>query len=260
MSEPVITIRDLNKSFDDLHVLRGIDLDVYQGEILVILGGSGSGKSVLLKCVTGLMPSNSGSIVALGNEIVDLGERELLPLRKQMGVMFQGGALFDSMNVFDNIAFSFREHSPEMPEEEVKSMVERLLGLVRLPDIGEKMPAELSGGMQKRVALTRAIALRPDVIFYDEPTTGLDPETARSIYELITAAHHYLKNTSVIVSHDIELAFTIADRIAFLKEGRMAYVGTPSEIRTCGQQEVCDFIGDFYQSGVTGQMEGNHDN
>ncbi len=253
MKETVIEVRNLHKSFGTNQVLCGVDLEIYRGETLVILGGSGSGKSVLLKCITGLMTADSGSIRLLGEEIVGRGERELLPLRKKMGILFQGGALFDSMNVFDNIAFGFREHEKNMPEDQVAAEVMRLLEVVKLPDICDQMPAELSGGMQKRVALARAVALKPGVIFYDEPTTGLDPETARSIYRLIKDMELHLSVTSVVVSHDIELAFTIADRIAFLKDGEMAFIGPVAELLNCTDEGMNSFIGSFYQAGMMGQ-------
>ncbi len=252
MKEAVIEVRKLHKAFGANLVLTGVDLDVFRGETLVVLGGSGSGKSVLLKCMTGLMPVDSGSIRVLGTEIVGKRERELLPLRKRMGILFQGGALFDSMNVFDNIAFGFREHEEQMSEDQIRREVMHLLELVRLSDICRKMPAELSGGMQKRVALARAVAQKPGIIFYDEPTTGLDPETARSIYRLIRDMERHFSVTSVVVSHDIELAFTIADRIAFLKDGAMAFVGPVSELRKCTHEGVCHFIGSFYRNGMMG--------
>ncbi len=252
MKETIIEIRQLHKSFGTNKVLSGTDLDVFRGETLVILGGSGSGKSVLLKCATGLMKADSGSVRLLGEEIIGRGERELLPLRKRMGILFQGGALFDSMNVFDNIAFGFREYAKDMPEDQVQAEIMRLLEMVKLPDICDQMPADLSGGMQKRVALARAVALKPGIIFYDEPTTGLDPETARSIYRLIKDLEQRLSITSVVVSHDIELAFTIADRIGFLKDGEMAFVGPVTELRTCTHEGMCNFIGSFYQTGMMG--------
>ena len=252
MQETIIEIHALHKSFGKNKVLSGTDLDIFRSETLVILGGSGSGKSVLLKCITGLMTADSGSIRLLGEEIIGKGERELLPIRKKMGILFQGGALFDSMSVFDNIAFGFREHAKDMPEELIQAEVMRLLEVVKLPDICDQMPADLSGGMQKRVALARAVALKPGIIFYDEPTTGLDPETARSIYQLIRDMGQHLSVTSVVVSHDIELAFTIADRIGFLKSGEMAFLGPVDELRTCTHEGMCSFIGSFYQAGMLG--------
>ena len=261
MKESIIEIQGLHKSFGSNQVLNGVNLDIYKGETLVILGGSGSGKSVLLKCVTGLMTADSGSIRLSGEEIVGRGERELLPLRKTMGILFQGGALFDSMNVFDNIAFGFHEYAKDMAPEKVEAEVMQLLEVVKLPDIRTKMPAELSGGMQKRVALARAVSMKPGIMFYDEPTTGLDPETARSIYRLIKDMEKRLSVTSVVVSHDIELAFTIADRIAFLKDGQMAFVGSMDELRQCTHSGVCSFIGSFYRTGMmaqnTGEMQTN---
>ena len=252
MKKTIIEIRNLHKSFGTNQVLSGVDLEIFKGETLVVLGGSGSGKSVLLKCVTGLMTADSGSIRLLGEEVVGRGERELLPLRKKMGILFQGGALFDSMNVFNNIAFGFHEYAKDMPQDQIEREVMHLLEVVKLPDICDKMTADLSGGMQKRVALARAVSMKPGIIFYDEPTTGLDPETARSIYRLIKDMEQHLSVTSVVVSHDIELAFTIADRIAFLKDGEMAFVGPVDELRKCTHKGVCAFIGPFYQAGMMG--------
>ncbi len=249
MSNPVVAVTDLHKSFE-LPVLTGVTFQVIPGETLVILGGSGSGKSVLLKCMTGLMKPDSGSVRLLGEEITGLNEQKLLRIRRKTGILFQGGALFDSMSVFDNIAFGFRESIPGIHPVTVSEKVSRMLKLVQLPEAEDKMPAQLSGGMQKRVALARAISLEPDIIFYDEPTTGLDPITARSIGTLITDMQHTLNITSVVVSHDIELAFTIADRIALLKNGRMVFIGTPKEAATCSDSDVCEFLGDFYRGSI----------
>ncbi len=249
MTDSVVAVTDLYKSFED-PVLTGVSFRVVPGETLVILGGSGSGKSVLLKCMTGLMQPDSGSIQLLGDEITGLNEQKLLRIRRKTGILFQGGALFDSMSVFDNIAFGFRESIPGIHSVTVAEKVTRMLKLVQMPEVEDKMPAQLSGGMQKRVALARAIALEPDIIFYDEPTTGLDPVTARSIGSLIANMQHELNITSVVVSHDIELAFTIADRIALLKNGRMVFIGTPEEARKCSDPDVCEFLGDFYRDSI----------
>lgn len=245
----IIQVRGLTKSFES-PVLTGVDLDVRPGEVLVVLGSSGSGKSVFLKCVTGLMEADGGSIVMMGEEIIGRPEPELLKIRRKTGILFQGGALFDSMSVFDNIAFGFREALPGIHQVTVDEKVKRMLHLVHMPHIENKMPAELSGGMQKRVALARAIALEPEIIFYDEPTTGLDPVTARSIGALILDMNQQLGITSVVVSHDIELAFTIADRIALLKDGQVAYQGTPVDMQHCDQPSVCEFLGSFYRERV----------
>lgn len=249
MTDSVVTVTDLYKSFEE-PVLTGVTFQVVPGETLVILGGSGSGKSVLLKCMTGLMKPDSGSVRLLGQEITGLNEQKLLRIRRKTGILFQGGALFDSMSVSENIAFGFRESMPGIHPATVSEKVTRMLSLVQLPDVENKMPAQLSGGMQKRVALARAIALEPDIIFYDEPTTGLDPITARSIGALITDMQNQLQITSVVVSHDIELAFTIADRIALLKDGRMVFIGSPVEARTCTDSDVCEFLGEFYRGSI----------
>jgi len=241
-----IEINKLYKSFESNHVLKGIDLDILKGETLVILGGSGSGKSVLLKCITRLMKIDKGSIKVVGNEIRSMRESELEALRKFSGILFQGGALFDSMNVFDNVAFGVREKRKKLPKEEVEKIVKHNLDLVGLNDVENLMPSELSGGMKKRVALARAIATRPQIIFYDEPTTGLDPVNSRSIGNLIKTLQKKLSITSIVVTHDIELAFSIADRITFLHNGYLLITGTIEDIKSCKYPVICDFIGDFY--------------
>jgi len=215
---------------------------------------------VFLKCTTGLMRADSGSIRMLGEEIVNRSEVELLRIRRKTGILFQGGALFDSMSVFDNIAFGFRESMPGIHPVTVAEKVERMLNLVHLGDIGDRMPAELSGGMQKRVALARAVALEPEIIFYDEPTTGLDPVTARSIGQLIIDMNWELGITSVVVSHDIELAFSIGDRIALLKKGRVTYTGTPRDMQQCPNPDVCEFLGTFYRERVRLNHQKNPEN
>jgi len=250
MNNAVISIRELYKSFDHQPVLIGVDLDILEGEILVILGGSGSGKSVLLKCVSGLMEADAGSIQVLGEEVVGRSEKDLLTIRRKMGILFQGGALFDSMSVFDNVAFAILECIPGLHPVTVQEKVNRMLTLVGLPDAGDRMPAQLSGGMQKRAALARAMALEPAIMFYDEPTTGLDPVTARRIGTLIHDMRDTLGVTSVVVSHDIELAFTIADRIALLQDGVLVFTGRREEIRKCGEPAVCEFLGDFYRHSI----------
>jgi phospholipid/cholesterol/gamma-HCH transport system ATP-binding protein len=223
-----IALRDVRKSYGEQRVLQGVDLEIREGETLVILGASGSGKSVLLRHVIGLESPDSGSIEVDGQEITGFSERELLPVRRKVGMLFQGGALFDSMTVYENVAFPLREHT-RWEEERIAARVRAVLGLVGLEAAEEKMPSELSGGMKKRAALARAVALEPRALLYDEPTTGLDPVTVRTILELIRGMQSRLGVTSVVVTHDIESAFRVCDRLAFLWEGRIRFAGTRAE-------------------------------
>jgi len=223
-------VRDLWKSYGAKEVLRGIDCEVRAGECLVILGLSGSGKSVLLRQLNGLEKPDRGSIRFDGGEITAHTETELRTVRQRIGMLFQGGALFDSMSVFENVAFPLREHT-DWSEDRIADRVRGVLGTVQLEGIEEKMPSDLSGGMRKRVALARSLALGPEAVLYDEPTTGLDPLTGMTIGRLITSAQDSHGVTSVVVTHDLDLAHRIADRIAFLEGGRFAFTGTWEEAR-----------------------------
>ncbi|MGE0641840.1 MAG: ABC transporter ATP-binding protein [Thermoanaerobaculia bacterium] len=225
---PLFEIRGLRKSYGPKVVIDGIDLTVERGESLVILGRSGSGKSVTLRLMVGLEPPDAGSIRIDGDEIVGLSEAKLLPMRRRVAMLFQGGALFDSMDVHDNLAFPLREQG-ELSEGEIDQRVRELLAKVRLEGIEAKFPADLSGGMKKRVALARALALSPAAVLYDEPTTGLDPMTSASIAQLIRETQRRERATSVIVTHDLALTRTVADRIAFLDQGRFRFLGTQAE-------------------------------
>ena len=230
MPEPYIRIRGLTQSFGENEVLRGIDLDIFQGETLVILGGSGGGKSVLLKHLPGLLRPTRGSIRVGGIEISNLKERALGPIRRQMGVLFQGGALFDSFTVAENVAFPLREGGLT-DDAEIDSRVAEALKIVRLSGQENKLPSELSGGMRKRVALARAVVGRPSCVLYDEPQAGLDPVTADSIDHLIKDLQLSLGMTNVVVTHEMRSVFHIADRIVFLDKGRVQWTGTPEELR-----------------------------
>jgi len=222
-------------------VLRGVDLDVARGESLVIIGRSGTGKSVLLKHVVGLMRPDRGTVRVNGIDVASLEEKELLSLREQMGMLFQGGALFDSMTVGENVGLALREHTP-LPEKQIEIVVGEKLALVGLSGSEGSRPSSLSGGMKKRAALARALALNPKIMLYDEPTTGLDPITSDVINRLIRRLQDRLKITSIAVTHDMRSAYHIADRIAMLHEGRIHAMGTPDEIQATRDPIVRQFI------------------
>jgi phospholipid/cholesterol/gamma-HCH transport system ATP-binding protein len=237
----LIELRDLHKRFGRLTVLNGVSISVPEGQSLVVLGPSGTGKSVLLKHLVGLLGPDSGEVWFDGKRVDGRPERELIPIRQQFGFLFQMGALFDSLNVEDNIAFPLLEHTSMGPAE-IQKVVQRKLELVGLPETRKKMPAELSGGQRKRVALARAIAMDPRVILYDEPTTGLDPIRADIINELMLKLKRELKVTSVIVTHDMHSAFKVADRMVMLNQGKIIFDGTPEEIRRADDPVVRSFV------------------
>jgi len=241
VSEAFIRYRGLHKSFGDNAVLRGVDLDVGEGETVVVLGGSGSGKSVLLRHTMGLHVPDRGEVFVDGLEISGLDEDDLLPTRKKVGMLFQAGALFDSMPVFDNVAFALREHT-DWDEERVRGRVLEVLSLVELENVEDLMPSDLSGGMRKRVALARAIVLAPRAILYDEPTTGLDPIIANTINHLIRSLQKRLGVTSIVVTHDIHSAFTVGDRIAFLHDGRILFDGSVSDAKAAKEPLLRNFL------------------
>jgi len=237
----LIEFRKVFKRFGRQVVLNGVDLQIEDGESLVIIGASGSGKSVMLKHMVGLLQPDSGEIWFDGRRIDNLPERKLADIRVQFGFLFQMGALFDSMNVEENVAFPLVEHTTKPPEETSK-IVDHKLRMVGLPEVRKKMPAELSGGQRKRVALARAIALEPRIILYDEPTTGLDPIRSDVINELILKLQRELKVTSVVVTHDMQSAFKVADRIVMLHEGKLIFDGTPEQIRSSDNPIVRRFV------------------
>ena len=236
-----IELRNLHKAFDDNQVLRGLHLNIEAGEILTILGGSGTGKSVLLRLIIGLMRPDAGEILIEGEDIVPFRERDLLKVRRKVGMLFQGSALFDSLNVRENVAFPLREHT-RRTEEEIQDRVGEVLALVGMVGTEGKYPGELSGGMRKRVGLARAIALAPRIVLYDEPTTGLDPRNVDKINELITDLRSKLQVTSVVVTHDLQSTFKISDRIALLHEGRIAATGTPTDVGHSEHPVVQEFL------------------
>ncbi len=239
---PIIEFRGVSKRFGQKIVLDHVDLTVRQGEVLVILGGSGTGKSVSLRQMNGLDHPDEGRVLVNGEDITDFAEEEMGGVRKKVGMLFQGGALFDSMTVFENVAFALREHT-KMSEAEIEARVVEVLGFVNLGrDVLRLLPSSLSGGMKKRVSLARTVALKPDVLLYDEPTTGLDPVTSMTINRLIADLNERLGTTSVVVTHDITSALFVADRIAFLKNARFAFIGTPDEAKVSSVPELRAFL------------------
>ncbi|MFQ5960468.1 MAG: ABC transporter ATP-binding protein [Candidatus Methylomirabilales bacterium] len=231
----------LYKAFNSLQVLNGVDLGIEEGELLTILGGSGTGKSVLLKLIVGLLKPDAGQILIDGEDIVPLSEDELLKVRQKVGMVFQGAALFDSLTVKENVAFPLREHTV-MTEAAIRDRVAEVLALVGMAGTEEKYPVELSGGMRKRVGLARAISLTPRIVLYDEPTTGLDPRNVDKINDLISDLQAKLRVASVVVTHDLHSAFRISDRVALLSEGRVAATGSPMEIGKMEDRVVQEFL------------------
>ncbi len=228
--EPKISVIGLEKSFGDKEVLRGIDLDIWPNESLVVVGGSGAGKTVLIKHLIGLLPPDDGHVVVDGVDLTLASPAVALELRKRFGMSFQEGALFDSMTVFDNIAFPLRRHT-RRGAAEIAERVHRCLDLVRLEGVESRFPAELSGGMRRRVGFARAIALEPEILLFDEPTTGLDPINTAAIANVINNMRRELEVTAVTITHDMSLAFRIADRIAMLRRGRITALADPEGFR-----------------------------
>jgi len=241
MSAPLLEVRDLVQKIGGQEILRGVSIEVQEGETLVLLGKSGGGKSVFLRHLIGLMHPISGSIIFEGQEITSLSEREMEPVRRKIGMLFQDGALFDSMDVFDNVAFPLRERGEKSPSV-VSEKVAQALTMVNMTGHEHKMPVNLSGGMRKRVALARAIISPPDVILYDEPTAGLDPIVSDSINRLIRHLQRQLHVTSLVVTHDMVSCYHIADRVALLNEGRIYFLGTPAELRETKDPVIRDFV------------------
>src|SRR3954469_14922777 len=237
----LIELRHVSKRFGRLVVLHNLDLSIEAGQCLVVIGASGTGKSVMLKHIVGLLRPDHGEVWFDGKRIDSLPERDLVPIRTRFGFLFQMGALFDSLTVAENIAFPIVEHTHK-PKDEIERIVATKLRLVGLPEAGAKMPGELSGGQRKRVALARAIALDPEVILYDEPTTGLDPIRSDVINELIIKLQQELKVTSIVVTHDMNSAFKVADRIVMLHEGKIVFDGTPDEIKASEKDVVKRFV------------------
>jgi phospholipid/cholesterol/gamma-HCH transport system ATP-binding protein len=241
-TQQIIAIENLHKSFGTNAILKGINLKLYKGENLVILGRSGSGKSVTIKCIVGLVQSDKGSIKISGQEITDLKYEELNSLRVRIGFMFQNGALYDSMSVRQNLKFTLKHHTSDLSEEDIESKIIEALESVGLEESIDKMPAELSGGMQKRIALARALIIKPEIILYDEPTSGLDTITSREISELILDVQKKFKTSSIIITHDMACAKITGNRILILKEGEITAEGTYAELEKSKDEWVRSFF------------------
>ena len=246
--QPVVELRGVRKAFDRHEVLRGVSLSLPKGTTLAVMGGSGTGKTVLLRLIVGLVRPDSGEIRLFAKNIEHLREEALLSLRRRTGFVFQGAALFDSLSVFENVAYPLREHT-SWSEGEITDRVHRLLSLVGLPGTDSLLPAELSGGMRKRVGIARALVLEPEVVFFDEPTAGLDPTNARLVGELIAELRSGVCDTAIVVTHDIEFASLVADQMAILHDGRFVATGTPAEIHGSTIPAV--------QAFLAGELRGN---
>ncbi len=235
-----IKIVDLHKKFGTKIVLNGINLEIFEGEILCVIGKSGTGKSVILKHLIGLLEPDSGSIFVDDEIFTQIKEPDKIRIRKKFGVLFQMAALFDSLNIYDNVAFGLRRNN--VSEEEIKIAVPMLLEQVGLKNIEERIPSDLSGGMQKRVGLARAIAVKPEIMLYDEPTTGVDPITGGTVDRLIQKMNQLYNVTSIVITHDLNSAYRIADRIAMLNDGKVIFIGKPDELRVSSDPAVMHFL------------------
>ena len=237
-----IVLEDVHKSFNGAPVLAGVTLSIEDGETLVIIGRSGTGKSVTLKHIIGLLAPDRGRVRVFGRDIATLSRRELLAMRLKIGYLFQGGALLNWLTVAENVALPLREHRHELQDSEIAEIVRQKLAIVEMLPAHDKYPSEISGGMQKRAGLARAIVMDPAIILYDEPTSGLDPVMASSINQLVRRTQQVTGATQLVVTHDMASAFSIADRIAMLYKGRIIAVGTPDEIKECADPVVAQFI------------------
>ena len=242
VGETLISWKDVYKSFGPKRIFEGLDLEVRRGETLTIIGGSGTGKSVMLKCLIGLLYPDRGHIWFEGADVTTFGEREIREVRKRVAMVFQGAALFDSLTVGENIAYPLREHLKELSERQIAERVAKNLKMVNLPGIEQMRPSDLSGGMRKRVGLARAIAIEPEVILYDEPTTGLDPISTRVIDELIISMKKQLGCTSIVVTHDMDSAFRVSDRMAMLAKRKIVASGTVKEMQASTNPDVRAFF------------------
>ncbi|MEX2224647.1 MAG: ABC transporter ATP-binding protein [Candidatus Rokuibacteriota bacterium] len=238
---PLVEVRNVWKSFEKHRVLRGVSLAVPKGTILAVMGGSGTGKTVLLRIASGLARPDAGEVYLFGTRTDRMREEAMLPLRRRSGFVFQGAALFDSLSVFENVAYPLREHTRMSPGE-ITERVHHFLSLVGLPDTDDLLPAELSGGMRKRVGIARALVMEPEVVFFDEPTAGLDPTNARLVAELIAQLRTGVCDTAIVVTHDVEFAEMVADQMAILLQGQFADQGTPAEIHRSANPDVRRFL------------------
>ncbi len=250
----MIKILELSKAFRDNHVLQGVDLEIQEGESMVVIGGSGSGKSVLIKHIIGILRPDKGRIYVTGEDITQMNEQDLNRVRKKFGMLFQASALFDSLSVWENVGFGLKQHT-DLSDQEIREKATEKLAMVGLYNVEDLRPSELSGGMQKRVGLARAIALEPQILLYDEPTTGLDPINADMINNLIIDMREKLNVTSVAITHDMVSAYKIADRIAMLYKGKILQIGTPKEIQDTENPYVRQFISGSAVGPITEDLE-----
>ncbi len=240
--KPLVFVESLNLQIGDRQILKDVSFEVYEGEVFTILGGSGSGKTTITKCIVGLLKPTSGRVEVFGNDVSSLSQMGLDDVRKRIGYVFQGAALFDSLTVWENVVFYHLEHG-NYKEEELKSTALKYLNMVGLSEEHlDLYPSELSGGMKKRVGIARAIAIEPELIIYDEPTSGLDPITSRLIDELIVSLREKTGSTAIVVSHDLVSAFSISDRIMIIKDGQVVKIGTREEIMNSSLPFVREFI------------------
>jgi phospholipid/cholesterol/gamma-HCH transport system ATP-binding protein len=238
---PLVELRDVRKSYDHNQVLRGVSLALQKRTTLAVMGGSGAGKTVFLRIVDGLVRPDSGEVSLFGTRIDRLSEEAMLPLRRRTGFVFQSAALFDSLSAFENVAYPLREHT-NLSLGEITDRVHRFLSLVGLSGVDDLLPAELSGGMKKRVGIARALVTEPEVVFFDEPTAGLDPTNARLVAELIAELRKGVCDTAIVVTHDVEFAEMVSDQMAILHQGRFAEVGTPAAVRASSNPDVRRFL------------------
>lgn len=241
INEPVIEVSELTKSFVDVHVLKGINLHVLKGENMAVLGKSGSGKSVLIKLMVGLLKPDHGHVRVMGKQVDSLGRKELDALRLRIGFSFQSSALYDSMSVYENLAFPLTMNVKHLTGKEVDHAVSEALEAVGLGEKGNQMPADLSGGQRKRIGIARTLILKPEIMLYDEPTSGLDPVTSAEINELINEVQERYNTSSIIITHDLTCAKTTAHRVAMLLDGRFSRVGTFEEVFDTNEQQIKDF-------------------
>lgn len=241
-NDAVIKVKNLHKTFDGIQVLEGVSFNLFRGETLSILGRSGQGKSVLIKCIVRLILPDAGTIEVLNRDVLTLGETELNELRIKVGYLFQEGALYDSMTLAENLMFPLKRKKKEMSEAEITELVEETLKSVDLLDARDKMPAELSGGMRKRAGLARTLVLQPEIILYDEPTTGLDPYTSRDINELIARIQKIYNVTSIVVTHDLKCARRVSDRIVILQNGNFIAEGTYSDLESHAEEMIRNYF------------------